>query len=603
MGQKHCEVSILDITKRKNAEEALRKTYLELDAANAELNKKAGWLEDLNKLMISLNGLSKEDEIFEFILNKLNTIWDTGFVGIGRISQGENTLKVNTLSDGKIIEESVCILFEEDFSLLLNKSHGSEVFTKKDISKRKPTELAQYIDSLLTKPRDRLIITSINSEETIYGNFILVLNNEDVTNNSLNYIESIAEFTSTHLIKTILYSRLQKSYEELKTAQDTIKRQERIKAMGQIASGITHDINNTLAPITLYSEALIETEEGLSERAVKYITTIQNAVADIENVTQRLRTFYRQDEEVSFEEIKVSDLFEEIIELSLPKWKSIPNKNGVNIEIEKYLDDVTATVFGVKSDIREAMVNCIFNSVDAMPHGGKIRLVQSSNSEGIKLRVEDSGIGMNAEQLERCMEPFYTTKGSAGTGLGLSGVFGMIQRHNGTVTIESIEGNGTVINMQFMADHLPRGIANKSTANHDSSSLPLEMKILCVDDDKRILDGLFEMLSIDRHRVETAEGGTEALKKLKTMESEGLLPDVILTDLGMPGMDGYKLAEKIASSYPELPIVLLSGWGHQISGADCEANHVRSVLSKPPRINKLRSILKEIQAEKAVKNE
>ena len=427
-------------------------------------------------------------------------------------------------------------------------------------------------------------------DNNIYGSIIIILDKCELSDNQKYFLENMAEYLSMAVENQSLYEKLSYSYQQLESAQEAMKKQERIKAMGQIASGITHDINNTLAPITLYTEALIETEQNLSERANRYLRTIQNAVADIENVTQRLRTFYKQGEEHETEFILVNDLFDEIIELTRPKWESIPNKEGIVIKIEKVMSNFKSYISGNKSDVRESMVNCIFNAVDAMPSGGVIKLIQSSLGQNTRISIEDEGTGMSEEQLNHCLEPFYTTKGASGTGLGLAEVYGMMQRHGGDVEIKSKSGSGTQIHLIF-----PPNSENKKEEITLSDNTKLSsMNILCVDDDLRILEGLKEMLTLDMHCVETVQGGLDAIELLKGRKNQTMPFDVMFTDLGMPGMDGYQLASIVKELYPEMPIVLLSGWGSQINKSDYKSEDICCVLSKPPRIKTIRKTLVDI---------
>ena len=592
-GRQYCEGSIEDITTRKRAEEAYLQTYLKLNDAHKDLSDKAEWMQKLNSFLIEMVAISDRTDLNGEFLKKLQQYLEAEFLCVSLFDENIDKLNIRGIRNNKEIS-SIIDVKTEDFILLSSNSHDFKIIKHSDSKLQKlKTEFASFISDLVSEKADEVVILPMEQNSKKVGNIIISFKTGTLNDNLLYFLKSSAEFFSLININISLLDQVKESYQQLKTAQDTMKKQERIKAMGQIASGITHDINNTLAPITLYTEALVETEAGLSDRAVKYLNTIQNAVADIENVTQRLRTFYKQDDEQNFELIKIDELFDEVIELTRPKWKNIPNKKGIVIILRKDIKDKSASFKGVKSDVREALMNCVFNSVDALPDGGEITLEAELLEEKVLIKISDTGTGMEDEHLNHCLEPFFTTKGASGSGLGLAEVQGMIQRHSGEMKVESSKGNGTSIFLYF--DKIL--VEDKKTACSDMASEGVNaksLKIMCVDDDIRIIEGLKEMFSIDGHEVYTAESGLQALHELKAMNGKDSLPDVIFTDLGMPGMDGYELTSEIQKNFENIPVILLSGWGHQINESENRSDDFFCVLSKPPRIKILRDVLGRI---------
>ncbi len=590
-GQQYCEVSIEDITTRKKSEEAFLTTYLKLDKAHLELNLKAEWMEKLNSFFIDIAGIADENELHKCFLLKLKDYFNPDYVGFCTIGSDNSNFKFKILKENNLITHNLA-LKSSDFHILNSDTHRIIILQESDPRlNSEESDFTIYINNLIDKGKNEIILLPIINNDKLTGNLIMAVEKGFLNDNHLYFLKGVSEFLSLLNTNINLLNQAQDSFAQLVKAQEAIKKQERIKAMGQIASGITHDINNTLAPITLYTEALIETETGLSDRAQKYLRNIQNAVADIENVTQRLRTFYKQNKEENMELLNIDELFDDVIELTRPKWKTIPNKKGVSIILKKSLEDDTVEINGVRSDIRESLMNCIFNSVDAMPDGGEIILAEELNRGKIQISITDNGLGMSKEQLNQCMEPFFTTKGAAGTGLGLAEVYGMVQRHNGEMQVSSTAGEGTSVNLFFNTSETAADSERNRLCNEDEKICSSPMKILCVDDDYRILEGLKEMFSIDGHFVTVVESGLEALYTLKSMYKINSLPDVIITDLGMPGMDGYQLAGEIKKLYPDIPIVMLSGWGHQMKNAEQQSDALFCVIPKPPRIKNLREVL------------
>ena len=598
-----CEVSVEDITTRREAEKAFYETYIKLETANRELKSRTDWINALNSLILELPGNMDSDSVISIIMNHLArnfgysiamTIkfgWDGGSFILDYIdSKDEHTL------------DRIPVQYDYSYRLnagmnpvLIKKHSGPVLFDAEELTGEAYGEdFNAIIDLLRQKGIRSFVMLPLFSGMEHSGQFLLGFKQRPPLSEDEKYfLSGLSDYTSMAMENIRLYKKLQKSYDSLQRAQSSMKRQERLNAMGRIASGITHDINNTLAPITLYTEALIETEQNLSDRARRFLGTIQNAVTDIENVTQRMRTFYKQEEDLSSEPIVVAEIFSELIELTRPRWETIPNRNGIVINIHSELDDNKAVIWGVRSDIRGALVNCVFNAVDAMPDGGEIRLVQEENEKFLIIKIEDSGTGMTEEQLRHCQEPFYTTKGSAGTGLGLSEVYGMLQRHDGHLDIISSPGKGTSVCLYFKKSEL---IRQSSMVDDDVTDLP-ELKILCVDDDPVILESLFEMLSFDGHEVTTAENGSLAAEAFRESMLSGKAFELVITDLGMPETDGYELASQIKKMNPEVPVILLTGWDHQALDSDDAPEYIDRVLNKPPKMKYLRKAIKAVLSE------
>ena len=210
-------------------------------------------------------------------------------------------------------------------------------------------------------------------------------------------------------------------------------RTERLSALGQMASGIAHDFNNQLSMVLGYSDLLLMDAATLDNRTLttEYLELIKTAAQDAAEIVRRLRSFYRfRDSGEEFSAVALSDVVNQVVSLTRPRWAEQARANGLTIELKTELAD-ESVVEGNQVELREVLTNLIFNAVDAMENSGTITVSTFAANDTVKLAVADTGVGMGEETRRRCMEPFYTTKGDQGTGLGLGLVYGIVRRHHG----------------------------------------------------------------------------------------------------------------------------------------------------------------------------
>ena len=389
----------------------------------------------------------------------------------------------------------------------------------------------------------------------------------------------------------------QAAEEKLRTTQQAAMEQERLRVLGQMASGIAHDINNAISPIALYTESLLESED-LSPRARGYLQTTQRAIEDVAATIAGMREFYRKRESGSMlVPVRLNPLVQQVVELTRARWSDMPQQRGVVITTTTELAPVLPAVLGVESEIREALTNLIFNAVDAMPHGGTLCLrtrvqeapasIAAAASRYVSMEVADTGLGMSEDTRRRCLEPFFTTKGERGTGLGLAMVYGMAERHGVQLVVESTVGQGTTVRLIFPV------LNSTDTQNAQTVSLPdrlSPLRLLIVDDDPLILQSLADTLVSDGHMVVKATSGADAIEAFSTARARGVPFEAIITDLGMPHMDGGRVASAVKALSPSTPVILFTGWAR---GPDNEVDalHVDRVLGKPPKLRELREAL------------
>ena len=386
---------------------------------------------------------------------------------------------------------------------------------------------------------------------------------------------------------------LQRAYDELRQTQRSIVQQERLRALGQMASGIAHDINNALSPVLAYSELVLRKEEQLSPASRKNLEHVKTAGEDIAQIVERLSEFYRRRQHNKrMGLVKVNQLVEQVIELTRPRWHDMPQSHGVVIQVTTALADGLPDLYANESEFRETLTNLLLNAIDAMPTGGTVQITTKAVSETkeffggasptkIVMEVRDDGVGMDENVRQRCLEPFFSTKRDrGGSGLGLAMVYGMLERHHGTIEVDSEPGKGTTMRLTFPVRTPP---AAPEDTRHTAILSPRALRILCIDDEPVLRELLKELLEFERHTVTTADGGQAGLDAFLTAKAAGHPFDVVVTDLGMPHVDGRKVAQGIKEASPDTPIVLLSGWGSMMNEKGDHPTHVDVILSKPPR--------------------
>jgi PAS domain S-box-containing protein len=414
------------------------------------------------------------------------------------------------------------------------------------------------------------------------------------TSMDCEFLRQLSEHVALAAHQAQTNTALQTAYDELRQSQQTVLQQERLRALGEMASGIAHDINNAISPVVLYTQMLLESEAGLSAEGREYLETIERGVEDVAATVARMREFYRPREpQLTLAPANLNDLAQQIITLTRARWFDMPQQRGVVVEIRLELASHVPAVMVAESEIREALTNLVFNAVDAMPQGGVLTIRTLVNPKTpasppkVVIEVTDTGLGMDEATRLRCLEPFFTTKGERGTGLGLAMVYGVMQRHSAGLEIESTPGRGTTVRLIFDVPALidtggPSPVAYR---------IPSRLRILVVDDDPLLLKSLRDTLMHDGHEVTTASGGQEGIDTFRAA-SDGPTPfAVVFTDLGMPHVDGRAVSRAIKEISPITPVIMLTGWGQRLQAENDIPPHVDLLLSKPPKLRDLREAL------------
>ena len=390
---------------------------------------------------------------------------------------------------------------------------------------------------------------------------------------------------------------LEQTLAELRASQAHRVEQERLRAFGEMSAGVAQDFNNQLTVLIGYSDLLLLNNAqmvGGRPMAVRYLQTLRTAAQESARIVGRLKEFSRRrDSEDVFLPINLPKLVRETAELTQPKWRGQARADGRQIVVRLELDPV-ADVPGNAAELREVVTHLIFNAVDAMPEGGTITLrTRPTDESAVTLEVADTGIGMTDEVRRRCLEPFFTTKDHApGTGMGLSIVYGIVERHEGKLEIVTAAGNGTTLRI-----HLP---VHGAGASMDAAMPELQrpgrpLRVLLVEDDPMVREVVSEYLRRDDHEVSTAMTGGEGLEKFLV----GAF-DLVVTDLALEGINGEQLAAEVKLHAAATPVILLTGFGHKLLASGHKLKNIDAVLCKPLAPAELWRTMAQVMTTKAV---
>jgi len=380
--------------------------------------------------------------------------------------------------------------------------------------------------------------------------------------------------------------QLEKALADLKRAQSKMIEQARLKVIGQMASGIAHDFNNALSPILGFCELLLE-NAGMrrnDEKLCEFLQLMFTAGKDAANVVRRLRELYRkQTDRTELVLVNLSKVAQQAVKLTEPRWKEESAADGVMIRVELDLQAVPETA-GNDSTLHEALTNLILNAVDAMPQGGTIRVRAYATGPTLFLEVGDTGIGMTEEVQQRCFDPFFSTKGERGTGLGLAMVKGTIHDHDGEIYVTSKPGKGTTFTIRIPIHAMP----GKGSKAAQPERIRRNLRILLVDDEQMVRQVYVAYLQRDGHDVVIAENGPSGLAAFARRPF-----DLVVTDMAMPGMNGEQLAACIHELSPNAPVIMLTGFGDLMKAREQKPPGIAVVVSKPATLGELRAAVQD----------
>ena len=395
-------------------------------------------------------------------------------------------------------------------------------------------------------------------------------------------------------------SRLEQALADVQHTQEVMLRQERLKALGQLASGIAHDFNNALSMIIGFTELLLsDTDEREDDKKRRsHLHLIHSAAQDAVGVVGRLREFSRPTKSsAELPPVQINDIVAQAISLSQPRWRDQAQASGQTIQVTAELGQVPA-IGGRSSELRQALTNLIINAVDAMPSGGTLTLrtcLETAADKGVGeqmvvVEVADTGTGMPPEVRDRIFDPFYTTKGDRGTGLGLAMVHGIVEQHHGQISVQSEVGKGTTFTMRFRP--LPEQVESAVVAARPAPPRVRGLRVLLTEDEPSLRQILTSYLRVDGHAIEAAGNGREALAKFRPDAF-----DLVITDRAMPEMGGDQLAAELERRGSTTPVIMLTGLGDLMNEVGERPEGVDLVVAKPVTLAELRAAVVMVTAD------
>ncbi|MFL6215358.1 MAG: GAF domain-containing protein [Blastocatellia bacterium] len=370
---------------------------------------------------------------------------------------------------------------------------------------------------------------------------------------------------------------------EERMAAERAAQAEKLRALGQLAAGVAHNFNNILAAILGHAQLM--RRESADERLTASLGIIERAALDGAQTVKRIQSFGLQKSDEGYDTFDVNQLLQDSTTLTQARWQHEAQARGLTYDVALDLRHVSP-VRGAASELREVFVNIILNALDAMPQGGRLRISSREKNGHVRVSFSDSGIGMTRDVRQRIFEPFFTTKGVTGMGLGLAVSYSIVERHGGEIDLRSVPGRGSTFTITLPSSHKHNGLI-KATDNMMTKTA----RVLVVDDDDRVRDVLVGMLKLAGHRADFAPNGREALLRL---ERESF--DLVFTDLSMPDVDGWALAEEIRRRWPQLKIVMVTGYALQCEQDQRRHLLVNDIISKPIRFDDINATLSHVLA-------
>ncbi|HEX7317877.1 MAG TPA: ATP-binding protein [Pyrinomonadaceae bacterium] len=392
-------------------------------------------------------------------------------------------------------------------------------------------------------------------------------------------------------LKSVEASAEQAEQAERERMREHYAQMEKLSALGELASGVAHNFNNTLTGILARAQLMLDTSDMKDIR--RGLRIIIQTAEDGAKTVKRIQDFARQRRDQDFVSIDVDQLMLEVAEITRPRWKDHAEAANVHIKLVRQIGS-NAVIMGDAGELREVLVNMVFNAVDAMPDGGVLTLSTQDGDEDVVLTVADTGTGMTEEVRSRIFDPFFTTKGKAGMGLGLSVSYGIIRRHEGRVEVVSEVGKGTTFRMTFPVV----GESDTQRINDSGPLLPARadgtLRILVVDDEDYVRELLADILEREGCEVSLAGEGREALQLFDSAEY-----DAVFTDVGLPGMSGWEVARAVRERDEHVALAVITGWGDTVTPEEQSEAQADWIVPKPFTVERIASLVGEISARKA----
>jgi PAS domain S-box-containing protein len=412
---------------------------------------------------------------------------------------------------------------------------------------------------------------------------VLVLGQDDgrgLSDTAVHILRDLLAHASLSIRNARLYTALQTAYADLKKAQDAMVKAEKYRAIGELSAGVAHDFNNALSIILGRAQHLLSLTQD--KAVAEGLKSIENASKDAAGIVRRMQEFSKAVAQKPYSRVDVNDMVRQVLDIIEPRWRELAEVEGVELKVSHKLQKV-APISGDVGELREALTNILFNSIEAMPRGGKLSVRTGVRGDRVFIEIKDTGSGMSPEIQKKIFRPFFTTKAD-GMGLGLSLVYGTVNRHNGELQIESQPNKGTEVTLSFPID------ASAREVRETVAPYPLrKATVLIVDDNREVTQTLRQMLESASHEVTAVTNGEEGIKKYRESKF-----DVVLTDIGMPGLSGWEVSRAIKAHDHDAKIILITAWGVQLDPERLKESGASLVIQKPFEKGKILSAIEDV---------
>ncbi|TET67070.1 MAG: GAF domain-containing protein, partial [Candidatus Zixiibacteriota bacterium] len=456
--------------------------------------------------------------------------------------------------------------------------HGQPLLVP-DVSKE-----PRYLFAEELKETKSELCVPLKSQEKTIG--VMNVESDEVgafDSSDLHLIELIASQVSIALENARLFDNLKEAYDKLKETQAQLVQSEKLKALGEMASGVAHDFNNVLGAILGRAQLTqTKTEDPELLRSLKFI---ELAATDGAETVKRIQDFTRTRTERDFQTVDINRLIESALDMTRHKWKNEMVERGGVVEVETDLQEPSPLVKGNPAELKEVLTNLIINALEAMPKGGRLKVSTSQEEDFGIVEISDTGVGMAEAVKNRIFDPFFTTKGPEGTGLGLSVTYGIITRHNGTIEVRSQPQKGSKFTIKLPKEKVTSESEMKETVVEIPNA---SAKILLIDDEAAILELTSEILEGNGHKTVCAHSGKEGIQKSKEEEF-----DIVITDLVMPDLSGWQVAQAIKKNRANTVVILATGWGTQLDRDRLSRSDIDLLLSKPSKLDDVLQVVRE----------
>lgn len=373
---------------------------------------------------------------------------------------------------------------------------------------------------------------------------------------------------------------------EERLATERMMRDDKLRALGQLAWGIAHNFNNSLTAVIGYTQLVLN---RVSDDAIRrYLGTVEKSALDAAKMVERIQNFARQQKDDAMGQVDLNQTIRDALDLTRSRWRDDARAAGIAYDVIFRPADGVVTLCD-QSAMREVFVDLIINSIDAMPEGGRLTITTSVEGNALFITFADTGSGMTDETRERLFEPFYTTKGAKGRGMGLAVTYGIIERHGGEIQVTSEPGHGATFAIKLSLSQEPD--IEPECIPADYSVRP--SSVLVVDDEAPVRVLLSEILRARGHRVLTAEDGLAGLRAVEQTRF-----DMVITDLSMPGADGWTVAGELRRRWPDTKLVILTGYGGfaELAVPGGDTSIVDALISKPFNVTEIDGTLNRLLA-------